>query len=143
YTLCGATRFVDIAYFDVCATTPHSCVRGLSRLFPQVKSYLTRPEVRNSFYVSGGYYCKTLDNLPLIGPAPSTIGGIFLQSAMTGVGLMSSAASGHLLAAHVMGETLEGCGLANHVDAFLPSRFEDQAYVDFLSDGGGAACGQV
>ncbi|KAG3111252.1 hypothetical protein PI124_g10007 [Phytophthora idaei] len=122
---------------------PEVCVRGLTRMFPQVKSYLTRPEVRDSFYVSGGYYCKTLDNLPLIGPAPNTIGGVYLQSAMTGVGLMSSAASGHLLATHVMGETLEGCGLANHVDAFLPSRFEDQAYVDFLSDGGGAACGQV
>ncbi|GMF43110.1 unnamed protein product [Phytophthora fragariaefolia] len=122
---------------------PEVCVRGLSRLFPQVKSYLTRPEARDSFYVSGGYYCKTLDNLPLIGPAPSTIGGVYLQSAMTGVGLMSSMASGHLLAAHVMDEKLEGCGLANYVDAFLPSRFEDQAYVDFLSDGGGAACGQV
>ncbi|KAL4165161.1 hypothetical protein KRP22_003892 [Phytophthora ramorum] len=122
---------------------PEVCVRGLTKMFPQVKSYLTRPEVRDSFYVSGGYYCKTLDNLPLIGPAPSTIGGIFLQSAMTGVGLMSSGASGHLLATQVMGEKLEGCGLADHVDAFLPSRFEDQAYVDFLSDGGGAACGQV
>ncbi|RLN58602.1 hypothetical protein BBJ28_00009105 [Nothophytophthora sp. Chile5] len=122
---------------------PEICVRGLTRMFPQVKSYLTRPEARDSFYVSGGYYCKTLDNLPLIGPAPSTVGGIFLQSAMTGVGLMSSGASGHLLASHVMGQKLEGCGLANHVDAFLPSRFENQEYVDFLSDGGAAVCGQV
>ncbi|KAG7401505.1 hypothetical protein PHYBOEH_001050 [Phytophthora boehmeriae] len=122
---------------------PEVCVRGLTRMFPQVKSYLNRPEVRDSFYVSGGYYCKTLDNLPLIGPAPNTVDGIFLQSAMTGVGLMSSGASGHLLASHVMGEKLEGCGLADHVDAFLPSRFENQDYLNYLSDGGGAACGQV
>lgn len=122
---------------------PEVCVRGLTRMFPQVQSYLSRSDVRDSFYVSGGYYCKTLDNLPLIGPAPSTVDGIYLQSAMTGVGLMSSGASGHLLASHVLGEKLQDCGLADHVDAFLPSRFENQEYLDFLSDGGAAACGQV
>lgn len=57
-------------------------------MFPQLKSYLSRPEVRSSFKVNGGYYCKTYDNLPLIGPAPQTVDGVYLQSAMTGVGLM-------------------------------------------------------
>lgn len=57
-------------------------------MFPQLKSYLTRPEVRSTFKVNGGYYCKTYDNLPLIGPAPHTVDGVYLQSAMTGVGLM-------------------------------------------------------
>jgi hypothetical protein len=29
-----------------------------------------------------------MDNMPMIGPAPSTVKGVFLQSAMSGVGLM-------------------------------------------------------
>lgn len=70
------------------ARFPETCVRGLAKLFPQLKPYLTRPEVRSTFKVNGGYYCKTFDNLPLIGPAPDTVDGVFLQSAMTGVGLM-------------------------------------------------------
>lgn len=57
-------------------------------MFPQLKTYLGRPEVRKSLKVNGGYYCKTYDNRPLIGPAPHTIDGVYLQSAMTGVGLM-------------------------------------------------------
>jgi glycine/D-amino acid oxidase-like deaminating enzyme len=67
---------------------PEICVRGLTKLFPQIKSYLSDSEVRKSFRVNGGYYCKTLDNMPLIGPAPSTIDGVFMLSAMSGIGLM-------------------------------------------------------
>lgn len=67
---------------------PEACVRGLTKLFPQLKSYLHDDEVRSSFKVNGGYYCKTLDNMPMIGPAPLTVDGIFLQSAMSGIGLM-------------------------------------------------------
>lgn len=67
---------------------PETCVRGLTKLFPQLKTYLDDPQVRSSFAVNGGYYCKTLDNMPLIGPAPNTVDGVFLQSAMSGVGLM-------------------------------------------------------
>ncbi|KAJ0394692.1 hypothetical protein P43SY_005651 [Pythium insidiosum] len=85
--------------------------------------------------VGGGYYCKTMDNMPLIGPAPSTVDGIFLQSAMTGIGLMSSGASGQLLAAHVMGQTPSNEKIARHMDSFLPSRFEDDAYVKSLANG--------
>lgn len=129
-----------------------------------MRSYLDDPQVRSSFTVNGGYYCKTLDNMPLIGPAPSTVDGVFLQSAMSGVGLMyvtrqwtlsegqtqmvvcgstrSSGASGQLLAAHVMGETPRAPRLAEVADAFLPSRFEDRAYVASLA-GDRSRLGQV
>ncbi|KAJ0398375.1 hypothetical protein ATCC90586_000712 [Pythium insidiosum] len=92
-------------------------------------------DVVGHFEVGGGYYCKTMDNMPLIGPAPSTVDGIFLQSAMTGIGLMSSGASGQLLAAHVMGQTPSNEKIARHMDSFLPSRFEDDAYVKSLANG--------
>ncbi|KAF1334864.1 Oxidoreductase, partial [Globisporangium splendens] len=96
----------------------------------------------NSFTVNGGYYCKTMDNMPLIGPAPSTVDGVFLQSAMSGVGLMSSGASGQLLAAHVMGEQPKAERLAKYAHAFLPSRFEDKQYVASLA-GNRSRMGQV
>ncbi|GLD93940.1 hypothetical protein PINS_up002545 [Pythium insidiosum] len=114
---------------------PEICLRGLCRLYPEMKSYLSDPQVRKSMKVGGGYYCKTMDNMPLIGPAPSTVEGIFLQSAMTGIGLMSSGASGQLLASHVMGETPSNKKIAQFMDAFLPVRFEDDAYVQSLANG--------
>ncbi|TMW56466.1 hypothetical protein Poli38472_006476 [Pythium oligandrum] len=121
---------------------PEACLRALCRLYPEMKSYLTDPRVRSTMTVNGGYYCKTLDNMPMIGPAPSTVEGIFLQSAMTGIGLMSSGASGQLLAAHVMGQTPAHKKLAEHVNAFLPSRFEDAHYIRSLAEGG-SRMGQV
>ncbi|DBA04051.1 TPA: hypothetical protein N0F65_009398 [Lagenidium giganteum] len=114
---------------------PEICLRGLTRLFPQLKPYLSDPQVRSSFKVNGGYYCKTLDNMPLIGPAPNTIQGVFLQSAMSGIGLMSSGASGELLASHVMGIKPTHPKLAQHASAFLPERFLDKKYVESLGEG--------
>jgi glycine/D-amino acid oxidase-like deaminating enzyme len=67
---------------------PEICLRGLTKLFPQMKDYVYDPQVRRTFQVNGGYYCKTPDNMPLIGPAPNTVEGIYMQSAMSGIGLM-------------------------------------------------------
>lgn len=81
--------------------------------------------------------------MPLIGPAPETIEGVFLQSAMSGIGLMSSGASGHLLACHVMGVKPQQQKLAQHMNAFVPNRFMDKTYMSSLGASGNSRMGQV
>jgi glycine/D-amino acid oxidase-like deaminating enzyme len=79
--------------------------------------------------VDGGYYLKTRENRPLIGPLP--IRGAYVLGALSGYGLMASAAAGEILAAHVTGETTPA-----YADAFLLERYEDPAYQALLENWG-------
>lgn len=102
---------------------PEVVIRGLSRMIPGLSRYfdrMTRP------VVDGGYYCKTRENRPLIGPLP--IKGAFVIGALSGYGIMASMAAGELLAAHVTGGTLP-----EYAPAFLLSRYEDPAYQSLLA----------
>ena len=56
--------------------------------------------------VDGGYYCKTPDNRPLIGPA--AIEGVYLLGALSGFGIMASQAAAELLAAYLLRQPLPG-----------------------------------
>ena len=69
----------------------------------------------------GGYYCKTPENRPLVGPLP--IDGAFVTGALSGFGLMSAHGAGELVAAHVVGGALP-----DYAQWFLPSRYEDPSY---------------
>lgn len=76
-------------------------VRGMSRLLPAFAAY------HQGFptpIVDGGYYTKTRENRPLVGATP--IRGLWLCCALSGYGIMASAACGELLAAHLCGEAL-------------------------------------
>jgi glycine/D-amino acid oxidase-like deaminating enzyme len=64
-------------------------------------------------YVDGGYYTKTQENIPLIGPAPGaggagTVAGAYLCGAVSGYGIMAGHAAGHLLAQHVAAGSASG-----------------------------------
>ena len=74
-------------------------------------------------YVDGGYYAKTRENRPLIGPLP--VAGAFVSSAYSGFGIMASCAGGELVAAHVTGSALP-----DYAPAFVLSRYDDPAYVE-------------
>ena len=54
-----------------------------------------------SVVVDGGYYTKTPDNLPLIGPLPDAPEGVFVCAGLSGYGVMAANAAGELLARHV------------------------------------------
>jgi glycine/D-amino acid oxidase-like deaminating enzyme len=75
--------------------------------------------------VDGGYYCKTRENRPLIGPLP--IEGAYVIGALSGFGIMGSQAAGELLAAHVTGGDLP-----DYASALLLERYEDPAYRSLL-----------
>jgi glycine/D-amino acid oxidase-like deaminating enzyme len=75
----------------------------------------------SSGLVDGGYYCKTIENRPVVGPLP--VEGAFVLGALSGVGIMASQACGELLASHVAGDSLP-----DYARWFLPSRYDDANY---------------
>jgi glycine/D-amino acid oxidase-like deaminating enzyme len=77
--------------------------------------------------VDGGYYCKTRENRPLIGPVGDA--GLWVLGALSGFGIMASPAAGELLAAHVL-----GLPLPPWAAAFRPDRYEDPAYLEAFRD---------
>ena len=97
-------------------------IRGLAHMIPGFSVYLSKmsPPV-----VDGGYYCKTQENRPLIGPLP--VKGAYVIGALSGFGIMAGMAAGELLARHVTrGE------LPDYAPAFLLSRYEDPDYQKLL-----------
>lgn len=92
---------------------PEIALRGLARMVPGLAAYrdrLPRP------IVDGGYYTKTPDNHPVIGPVGPD--GMFVCGALSGFGIMAGAAAGELTAAHVTGVELPA-----YAAAFHPARF--------------------
>jgi glycine/D-amino acid oxidase-like deaminating enzyme len=103
---------------------PEIVLRGLTTMIPAIKAYLDqipRPSV------DGGYYTKTRENRPLIGPLP--IEGTYIIGALSGFGIMAACASGELLAAHLTdGE------LPHYAPAFRLERYEDPKYQKLLEN---------
>lgn len=98
-------------------------LRGLARMIPGLSAYFGQGE---QGYVDGGYYCKTRENRPLIGPLP--VEGAFVIGALSGYGVMGSQAAAELLAAQVTGGDLP-----DYAPAFLPDRYDDPAYQAALA----------
>ena len=107
---------------------PEIALRGWSRMLPSLERYFARlPRMT----VDGGYYAKTPENRPLIGPLP--IAGAYVNAAWSGFGIMGACAGGELLAAHVCEAPLPGYSAAFH-----PARFDDPGYLDaFMDDAAG------
>ena len=105
---------------------PEIALRGWSRMLPSLERYFARlPRMT----VDGGYYAKTPENRPLVGPLP--VDGAWVNAAWSGFGIMGACAGGELLAAHVRGAPLPA-----YAAAFHPARFDDPGYLDaFASDG--------
>jgi glycine/D-amino acid oxidase-like deaminating enzyme len=98
---------------------PEILLRGMSTMVPALADYfdnLPQP------FVDGGYYGKTEENRPLVGPTP--VEGAYLMGAFSGFGIMTSCAAGELLAAHVT-----GAPLPPYAPAFQLNRYEDPAYL--------------
>ena len=106
---------------------PHyfeAVLRGLSRMIPGLQGYfdrLPRP------VVDGGYYAKTRENRPLIGPLP--VEGAYIIGALSGFGIMAGCGAGELLAAHVTGGDAP-----SYARWFLLERYEDPDYLALLDD---------
>jgi glycine/D-amino acid oxidase-like deaminating enzyme len=95
------------------------CLRGMTTAIPALGAYVERmPKT----WIDGGYYTKTRENRPLAGPLE--IEGAFVHGALSGFGLMASAGTAELVAAHIM-----GAPLADYAPAFHPARYDDPGYL--------------
>jgi glycine/D-amino acid oxidase-like deaminating enzyme len=93
-------------------------IRGAARMLPKMSSYFG---MAVTGVVDGGYYCKTRENRPLVGPL--AVGGAYVLGALGGFGVMAAHAGADLLAAH-----LTGGRLPEYAKWFLPSRYADASY---------------
>jgi sarcosine oxidase, subunit beta len=103
---------------------PEVALRGLASMLPRIKEYvgrMPRPQL------DGGYYTKTRENRPLVGPME--IDGAYVTGAVSGYGIMSACGVGHLLAAHVMGSELP-----SYAHAFMLSRYDNPEYQKRLEN---------
>lgn len=102
---------------------PEIVLRGASRLNPGLRAYYGRLPGRLSHY--GGYYTMTRENWPLIGPMATK--GAFVAGALSGYGTMGACATGALIAAWILGETLPdfACPLSL-------ARYDDKALMQGL-----------
>jgi glycine/D-amino acid oxidase-like deaminating enzyme len=116
---------VDPTYADV-------VLRGVAQMVPAMAPYVAAGATSR---VDGGYYCKTRENRPLIGPLP--VEGAFVVGALSGSGLMAAAACAELVSLHVAGQSLP-----DYANAFLPSRYDDPAYIKMI-EGWDALVGQL
>ena len=98
---------------------PDVTLRGMAVMVPGLEKYfdpMPRP------YIDGGYYTRTEENRPLVGPLK--IPGTFICGAFSGFGIMSACGAGDLLAQHVT-----NADPPDYAGAFLPSRYEDPVYL--------------
>ena len=97
---------------------PEVALRGLSTMLPRMKEYfgrMPRPQL------DGGYYTKTQENRPLVGPMD--VDGAYVLGAVSGYGIMSACGVGDLLAKHVT-----GAQLPSYASAFALARYDDPQY---------------
>lgn len=98
-------------------------LRGLSTMVPGLAAYTASlPRA----YLDGGYYTRTRENRPLIGPLP--VGGAFIIGGLSGFGVMAACAAAELLADH-----LTGANPPDYAPAFLLERYGDPAYLRKLA----------
>ncbi len=102
---------------------PEIVLRGLTRMIPGLSAYINK---MGRPVVDGGYYCKTQENRPLIGPLP--VEGAYILGAVSGYGVMAGPAAGELLAAHVV-----GADLPDYAPQFRLERYNDPAYQKMLA----------
>lgn len=103
---------------------PEIALRGVATMLPALGGYAEHlPQVR----MDGGYYTKTRENRPLIGPLP--VDGAYVMGAFSGFGIMASAAAGDLMASYVNGDTLP-----TYAPAFRLDRYGDPEYQKLLAE---------
>ena len=101
-------------------------LRGMTAMLPGLEAYIGRAP---KAFVDGGYYTKTRENRPLVGPLP--VAGCYVTGAFSGFGLMASCGAADLLAGH-----LSGGPLPHYAPAFQLDRYQDPAYRQLLDHWG-------
>lgn len=107
---------------------PEIVLRGAARLNPALKAYYGRLPRETHHY--GGYYTRTADNWPLIGPMG--IDGTYMACALSGHGTMAACAAGELAAAWIADDALP-----DYARPFSLDRYSDPSLVAPSETGSG------
>lgn len=107
---------------------PEIALRGAVRLVPDLERYIGR--IPNPLMHDGGFYTKTPENLPLVGPLP--VEGAFVTGALAGYGVMAAPAVGELAAAWIMGSS----DRPDYAEALRLDRYDEPGYLDALDEQG-------
>ncbi len=97
---------------------PNVVLRGATEMIPGLAAYLD--PIPTPVIQYGGYYTRTPENWPLIGP--TELDGLYTVAGLSGFGTMVACAAGDLLARHVVGHSLP-----DHAPYFAPTRYGDPA----------------
>jgi glycine/D-amino acid oxidase-like deaminating enzyme len=108
------------------AQLPEVALRGMANVLPGLTAYFN--QIPKPF-VDGGYYARTAENRPLVGPL--SIDGAYIIGGLSGFGMMASCGASDLLAKHITGTELP-----SYAPAFLLNRYEDPDYQELLRQWG-------
>lgn len=123
----GAPELLGVWTYDVRESRPvepprfdplygEVVLRGLTEFVPGTETYLDDEPT-----VDGGYYCRTPENRPLVGPLP--VEGAFVIGALSGFGIMGSQAAAELLVSHLLDEAVP-----SWATELSPARYDDPDY---------------
>jgi len=110
---------------------PSIVLRGASRFIPALDRYV-KDRIPTPVVQYSGYYTRTRENWPLIGPLGPE--GLYTVAALSGYGTMCACAAGELCADWMMGGSLP-----DFARNFHPDRYSDQtilAEIDGLESDG-------
>jgi glycine/D-amino acid oxidase-like deaminating enzyme len=105
---------------------PQIVLKGVSRFIPALAEYYNN--IPTPIISYAGYYTRTKENWPLIGPTDQH--KVFVVGALAGYGTMSACAAGQLCANYVMSET----SLPDYARYFHPSRYADQDMLALIKE---------
>jgi len=104
---------------------PNIVMRGASRFMPALRAYVE--ELPTPVVQMAGYYSRTPENWPLIGPLEAE--GAFTVSALSGFGTMAACAAGELCTAW-----MTDAPLPDYARNFHPGRYSDPGIMTEISN---------
>lgn len=100
---------------------PQVVLKGASSFIPQLLEY--ENDIPTPITEYAGYYTRTKENWPLIGP--TKIPNVFVIGALSGYGTMTACAAGQLCSKYI----LEAPDLPDYAPYFHPNKYQNSAIV--------------
>lgn len=105
---------------------PQAVLKGASRFIPELAAY--EENIPNPIIEYAGYYTRTKENWPLIGP--TEMKNVFVIGALAGFGTMSACAAGELCANYM----LENDNLPSYAENFHPLRYDNPKMINEINN---------
>lgn len=104
---------------------PQVVLKGASRFIPDLAAYAEN--IPTPLIEYGGYYTRTKENWPLVGP--TEMDNVFVVGALAGFGSMTACSVGQLCAQYVCEQALPW-----YADYFHPNRYNNPAMQEVLDN---------